>query len=417
MSLATSNRDGGRTNEAGHLRGVQKALLGNVVDGLAVSQRGAGANMSVDVAIGDATVPRSDDTYAHPVWNDAVYNQVIAAADGSNPRRDIVVMYVDYGETPSTGVANNTNGVVKITSVAGTAAGSPTDPSDATIQAAVGSGNPFIKLARVRVGAGVTSISDSVIDDLRSPASAVNGGGWQSLGEDWDVCQYSAWDNTNKIATILVPDSSVFTLGQKFRYWQTTGGWKYGFIVRKPNGTSIQVYQGHSAGYTLNNERIYLPAYSRDKAPDGFPLDPNVWTVSLVITTSQTQATTYNTVVNPGSQQLSIPMGIWNILSQLSMQQGASSASGWFGRAGLSTSNNSVSDSQLLHTVYIRTSTTSTQNAPISIVKPGIVLTAVTTFYLIISSESGAGTPTLGFGVGSGGSKVDSWVRFVCAYL
>ena len=157
MSLATSNRDGGRTNEAGHLRGVMKGILGEVMTGLSVSQRAAGTNMSVDVAIGDAVIPRSDGTYGHPAWNDAVYNQVISAADGSNPRRDIVVMYVDYGEAPSTGVSNNTNGVIKITSVSGTAAGSPTDPSDATIQSAVGSGNPFIKLARVRVAAGATS--------------------------------------------------------------------------------------------------------------------------------------------------------------------------------------------------------------------------------------------------------------------
>ena len=111
MSLATSNRDGGRTNEAGHLRGVTKGFAGQVLTGLNVSQRGAGANMSVDVAIGNALVQRSDNTYGHPAWNDAVYNQVIATADGSNPRRDIIVMYIDYGQTPSTGVANNTNGV------------------------------------------------------------------------------------------------------------------------------------------------------------------------------------------------------------------------------------------------------------------------------------------------------------------
>ena len=100
MSLATSNRDGGRTNEAGHLRSVSKAILGQVLTGLNVSQRAAAANMSVDVAIGDALIQRSDGTYGHPAWNDAVYNQVVAAADGSNPRRDIIVMYIDYNQAP-----------------------------------------------------------------------------------------------------------------------------------------------------------------------------------------------------------------------------------------------------------------------------------------------------------------------------
>lgn len=168
MALGTSNRDGGKTSESGHLRALAKMVNGDVIAGLAVSQRGAGANMSVDVAIGDAFVRRSDNTYAHPVFNDAVYNQVIAAADVSNPRRDLIVLYVDYGNAVSTAVSNNTNGVVKIKVVAGTPAGSPSDPSGAAIQASVGSGNPYTVLARVRVGAGVTTISNSVIDDLRS---------------------------------------------------------------------------------------------------------------------------------------------------------------------------------------------------------------------------------------------------------
>lgn len=172
MSLATSNRDGGRTSESGHLRALTKAFpAGGILAGLLASQRGAGANMSVDIAIGDAIIPRSDGTYSHPAWNDAVYNQVIATADVSNPRRDIIVMYIDYGQAPSTGVSNNTNGVVKIKSVAGTPAGSPSDPSDVAIQASVGSGNPFVKLARARVAAGASSITNSVIDDLRSWAT------------------------------------------------------------------------------------------------------------------------------------------------------------------------------------------------------------------------------------------------------
>lgn len=173
MSLGTANRDGGKTSESGHLRPLSKIfggnILGNLDTSLKVVQRAAGANMSVDVGIGDAMLYRSDGTYGHPVFNDAAYNQVISAADGSNPRRDIVVIYVDYGETPSTGVSNNTNGVVKIKVVNGTPAGSPSDPSSAAIQSSVGSGNPWAYLARVRVGAGVTTLANAVIDDLRQP--------------------------------------------------------------------------------------------------------------------------------------------------------------------------------------------------------------------------------------------------------
>lgn len=172
MSLGTSNRDGGKTSESGHLRALAKMVNGDVLEGLAVAQRGAGANMSVDVAIGDALIRRSDGSYAHPVFNDAVYNQVITAADGSNPRRDLIVLYVDYGQAPSTAVSNNTNGVVKIKVVTGTPAGSPVDPNGTAIQSSVGAGNPYTILARVRVPAGQTSITNSLIDDLRSMITA-----------------------------------------------------------------------------------------------------------------------------------------------------------------------------------------------------------------------------------------------------
>jgi hypothetical protein len=168
MSLGTSNRDGGKTSESGHLRALAKIVSGDIITGLNAVQRAAGVNMSVDIQVGDAFVRRSDGSYAHPVFNDAVYNQVISAADGSNPRRDIVVIYVDYGQTPSTAVSNNTNGVVKIKVVNGTPAGSPVDPSAPTIQASVGAGNPYSILARVRVPAGQTSISNTLIDDLRT---------------------------------------------------------------------------------------------------------------------------------------------------------------------------------------------------------------------------------------------------------
>lgn len=265
MSLATSNRDGGRTNEAGHLRGVTKGFAGQVLSGLAVSQRGAGANMSVDVAIGDAIIQRSDGTYGHPAWNDAVYNQVIAAADGSNPRRDIIVMYIDYGQTPSTGVANNTNGVVKITSVSGTAAGSPVDPSNATIQSAVGSGNPFVKLARVRVAAGATSISNSVIDDLRLMATAQPQGGW--LHDTVNTWVYGS-ATTFTIAGVDV--TAQFPVGSRIRLYQG-GTVKYFTVLSSTFSTNTTVTINGGGTYTLANSPIDKPAYSYDYTPSGYP--------------------------------------------------------------------------------------------------------------------------------------------------
>lgn len=278
MSLATSNRDGGRTNEAGHLRGVTKGFVGQVLEGLAVSQRGAGANMSVDVAIGDAIIQRSDGTYGHPAWNDAVYNQVIAAADGSNPRRDIIVMYIDYGQTPSTGVANNTNGVVKIKSVSGTAAGSPVDPSTATIQSSVGSGNPYVKLARVRIAAGATSVNNSVIDDLRVMATAQPQGGW--LHEDTNAWVYGS-ASTFTVAGVNV--TSQFPADARIRVYQS-GTVKYFRVVSSSFSTNTTVTLDGGGTYTLTNVPLDKPAYSYERTPSGYPselLDPSAMSTSI----------------------------------------------------------------------------------------------------------------------------------------
>lgn len=265
MSLATSNRDGGRTNEAGHLRGVTKGVIGQVLSGLNVTQRGAGANMSVDVAIGDAIIQRSDGTYGHPAWNDAVYNRTIAAADGSNPRRDIVVMYIDYGQTPSTGVANNTNGVVKIISVPGTAAGSPVDPSNATIQSAVGSGNPYVKLARVRVAAGATSISNSVIDDLRLMATFTQQGGWV-----YDSVYTWVYASASTFTIAGVDVTAQFPIGTKIAVMQG-GVLKYFYVTAAAFSTNTTVTLDGGGAYSLTNVPIDKPAFSYADRPVGFP--------------------------------------------------------------------------------------------------------------------------------------------------
>lgn len=266
MSLATSNRDGGKTNEAGHLRAIQKVISGEVLNGLAVSQRAAGANMSVDVAIGDAVIPRSDGTYGHPAWNDAVYNISITAADASNPRRDIIVLYIDYGQTPSSAVSNNTNGVVKAVVVNGTAAGSPVDPSAATIQAAIGSGNPYIKLARVRVSAGVTTISNSVIDDLRVMATGLMQDGFSGLsGYTFAYSSASALQVTGADAT------AVLTPNTKIRIWQA-GTLKEFIVTSSSFSTNTTVNLDGRGVYTLANLPIDRVSYSYNEVPGNFSL-------------------------------------------------------------------------------------------------------------------------------------------------
>lgn len=172
--MTTQVSVGGKIDEEGYARPIyanfKEGVAGGLsTDALKVVQRGAGANMSVDTTVGSVFIGTPESSTTHGYWgwvHTAASNTAVDASDPSNPRKDIVVAYIDLA-TISTSVTDNT-GALKFDVVPGTPAGSPADPSDATIQTAVGASNPWIKLARVDVAAGASSISDANITDLRA---------------------------------------------------------------------------------------------------------------------------------------------------------------------------------------------------------------------------------------------------------
>ena len=163
MTTYLNNRDGGKTNEEGHLRFQAKVWSGNIVSGLQAVQRSPLA-MGINISVGDAKVDYS--TYGYSVWIDSIEAVGITTADPSNPRIDRIVGYVDRSVTPSSTNSNNP-GLLKFMSVAGTPAASPSAPSNVTVQAAVGASNPYFNIANVLVGTGVTTISTGNITDTR----------------------------------------------------------------------------------------------------------------------------------------------------------------------------------------------------------------------------------------------------------
>jgi len=121
------------------MNAVIAACEGNgVLDGLAVSERGAGANMSVDVAAGSAWIDGTKYTESSTV------NLTISAADATYDRKDLV-----------TYDSNTSNPIV----TTGTAAATPEPPD-------IPSGN--ILLAIVDVAAGATQITSADITDGRA---------------------------------------------------------------------------------------------------------------------------------------------------------------------------------------------------------------------------------------------------------
>lgn len=128
---------------------------------LAVTQNGS-PNMSVNVASGQAYVPGTEGTKqgTYVCVNDATKNITITAADGTNPRIDLIVAKVQ--DTLYSGATNSWSLVV----VTGTPAGSPAAPTAPANS---------VTLAQIAVGAGVTSIVTANITDKRFYASALGG--------------------------------------------------------------------------------------------------------------------------------------------------------------------------------------------------------------------------------------------------
>lgn len=207
-----------------------------VVDGLGVSQRAAGANMSVDVAVGTAVVQGDDQSnqYRYLATNEAIVNLPVVAADPTNPRIDRVVL--EIRDTNAGGPAGDD---ANLRVIEGTAAGSPTAP--ATPDSA-------ISLATIAVAAAASSITDANITSTRTTSQAILfpprevsvtavGSNYDLvLGDAFKVVEYTSSSNY----TVTVPPNS---------------------SVPFPTGTIVNVYRGGSgtvavaagAGVTVRN--------------------------------------------------------------------------------------------------------------------------------------------------------------------
>lgn len=125
---------------------------------LAVAQRAAGANMSVDVALGSAWIHGDDDAEAqgaYRVRSDGTKNLAVAAADATNPRVDLVI--AEVLDSVFAGVSD----LWRLRIVQGTPAGAPTTPATPS---------NAIALATIAVAAGAGSIVTGNITDSRSQA-------------------------------------------------------------------------------------------------------------------------------------------------------------------------------------------------------------------------------------------------------
>ena len=132
----------------------------------------AGTGMNVVVAPGNGLISTGTG-FARRIASDANNTVAITAASTANPRIDAVVAYIDNAVTPTTTVQDNTNGILKFKSVAGSPAATPARPTDSAIQSSVGAGNPFMVLSYVTVPKNATAISTGTFVDVRKTVQSV----------------------------------------------------------------------------------------------------------------------------------------------------------------------------------------------------------------------------------------------------
>jgi hypothetical protein len=156
-----------------YARHFSRTYTGDVIDGFTVTP---GTGLQVVLAAGNTLIRYGSGAVASARFVSLVntFNLTIGTADVSNPRIDLVVVYVDNAVSLPSGTPTSANldgkGVAKAKIVAGTPNASPTAPNSTAIQSSVGAGNPYTVVAEVRVDAGVSVIASNKITDVRSMA-------------------------------------------------------------------------------------------------------------------------------------------------------------------------------------------------------------------------------------------------------
>mgnify|MGYP002725572291 CR=1 FL=1 len=139
---------------------MEEGVIDGVGNAFQVTERAAGANMTVDVAPGRALIEITNTnvdhgkTYKVHFDSDAVENIIVTAADTTFERIDRIVLRVDVATDPD-GSASN---IAIIENIAGTPSASPVAPAEPA---------NAITLATVSVPASDTQITDNQITDLR----------------------------------------------------------------------------------------------------------------------------------------------------------------------------------------------------------------------------------------------------------
>ena len=164
MTRKVYNVGGGRHSEAALSALLSQLLEGDVARGLNIEPTGS-AGLSVRIAAGTGQI-RVSQFHSRVIQSDVAETTTAVPAPTSNPRRNLVVAYIDPAVTPTTSVVDNINGVFKFAVIQGAEAATPQIPTNTTVTAALGTEN-WIPLGDFRTNVGATSVVLANITDQR----------------------------------------------------------------------------------------------------------------------------------------------------------------------------------------------------------------------------------------------------------
>ena len=283
---------------------------------------------------------------------------------------------------------------------------------------AIGNGSPEVlipsvvrNLLNIQDGANnyvLPTATNNVLGGVKIGAGIDISGGIIS-SDDWKLISatltYASADNPTFVVNTSIDLTSKISVGMKLKLTQSTV--KY-FIVTAIDGYTITLYGG--TDYTLTSATITDVYFSSVKAPLGFPLNPNKW--SIIITNSDPLEITPSgtTVYNLGGLNITIPIGIWEVSYSVIAQIGNAEvvAGPRFMTVSLSTASNTLiySNAASLAGGDFKFTRLFIQKAFL------LNLASKTTYYLNSRNDGGNGVTIYNLN-----SEIPCVIKAVCAYL
>lgn len=229
---------GGKHSAAAYTE-LEKWAYGSVVSSLTSFVLSAGSGMNLNISTGAGLI---SDSIARRIGTDATESVTVPAASASFNRIDSVVAYIDTAVSPTTGVTDNTNDILKFVVVAGTASASPAAPTGSAIIAAIGAGKPYMVLWDVTVPQNAVNNSGMTFTDRRNVLTIIKAG-------QFAAGAIATADIANDaVTTAKVLDKAITTRKMKPSYAYVAGS--TGGARQSITTGSYQSVQGASISYT-----------------------------------------------------------------------------------------------------------------------------------------------------------------------